>query len=416
MSRRNLFLHLLAFGFAVPGSLCGCSHKDPSSGGPAAPVVRVSSPIERKVTDYEYFTGRTDAVEFVELRARVTGYLDMINFQSGKVVKKGDVLFRVDPRPYKAQLDQAQSVVALNEANLKLAIANLTRGKDIARTPGAISQQELDKLAADALSADASVKSAKATVEIADLNLKFTDVLSPIGGIVGRNFISVGNLVVQDSTLLTTIVSPDPMFVYFDVDERTMLRVQKMIREGKVKALEEAHKDRTKIPVQFGLANEGDDYPHQGTLDFVNNQVDTSTGTLQVRAVIDNRPQGDAESRLLTAGLFMRVRVPIGDPHLALLVPQSALGTDQGKKFLYVVNDQKTVEYRPVNLGAQQADGLQEVFPLKIVRTKEGVRPAQDGEQGEESLRVTDGIIVGGLQRVRSGMTVDAKAAADQRK
>jgi len=416
MARRNLVLLVPIFGFLLAGSLCGCGHKDNLSAGPQVPVVRVSAPIQRQVTDYDYFDGRTDAVDYVEMRARVTGYLDKINFQPGKEVKKGELLFQIDPRPYKAQLDQTESQVLLNQANLKLALANLARARQIAQTPGAVSQEELDKAAAEAASAEAAVKSAKANVESAALNFKFTEVISPITGIAGRNLLTVGNLVIQDSTLLTTIVSVDPMYAYFDVDERTMLRVQKLIREGKVISLEKAEKDKSKIPMQFGLADEGDDYPHEGVLDFVNNQIDISTGTIQVRAILANPLLGDSDSRLLTPGLFLRVRIPIGKPHQALLVPQAALGTDQGVKFLYVVNDKKVVEYRPVNLGAQQADSLQVVEPVKIVRTKEGVRQAQAAEQGEDSLRPSDRIIVGGLQRVRSGMTVDPKAAADARK
>jgi multidrug efflux system membrane fusion protein len=416
MPRQNIFLVMLTFGSLLPGSLSGCGHKEDATAGPKFPVVRVSSPIERAVTDYEYFTGRTDAVSYVETRARVSGYLEKINFKAGTEVKKGQVLFQVDPRPYKAQLDQAESQVLLSEANLKLAVANLARGRQIGRTPGAIALEDLDKLAAETASADATVKSAKAKTELAALNLKFTDVLSPIDGIVGRNLLTVGNLVIQDSTLLTTIVSVDPMYVYFDVDERTLLRVQQMVREGKVKTLKEAEKNKMKIPMQFGLANEDESYPHEGELDFVNNQVDTSTGTIQVRGLLANPQQGDTDARLLTSGLFVRVRVPLGSAHQALLVPQSALGTDQAKKFLYVVNDQKIVEYRPVTLGAAQADGLQVVDPVKIVRTKEGVRLARDGEPGENSLRPTDQIIVAGLQRVRSGMTVEPKAAADDRK
>jgi multidrug efflux system membrane fusion protein len=276
-----------------------------------------------------------------------------------------------------------------------------------------VSQAELDKLAAEAAASDAAVKAAKANVETAALNLKFTEVNSPVDGIAGRHLLTIGNLVIQDNTLLTTIVSVDPMYAYFDVDERTMLRVQKLIREGKVVSLRDAEKDKSKIAMQYGLANEGDDYPHEGVLDFVNNQVDSSTGTIQVRGILANPKHGSGDTRLLTPGLFVRVRLPIGKPHQALLVPQAALGTDQGVKFLYVVNDKNTVEYRPVALGPEQADSLQVVEPIQIVRTKEGLRPAQAGEQGQDSLTPSDRIIVGGLQRVRSGMIVEPKSAAE---
>lgn len=416
MSRYRILPIGAALGLWVAVSAAGCSRYDNVGGAPKIPVVRVSSPIERKVTDYEYFTGRTDAVDYVELRARVTGYLDKINFQAGMEVKKGTVLFEIDARPYKAQLDQTNALVRQNQANFKLAESNLARGRLIAKTPGAISQEDLDKLSAEMGSASASVASAKASTEMADLNYKFTKVEAPVSGIAGRNLISTGNLVLQDNTLLATIVSVDPMYVYFDVDERTVLRVQRLIREGKAKSIRDADKTKTKLPMQFGLTNEGDTYPHEGVLDFVNNQVDTSTGTLQIRALLANPVIGEGDSRLLTPGLFLRVRVPIGATHQALLVPQSALGMDQDKKYLYVINDQSKVEYRPVNVGPQEGDGMQVVEPIKIVRSKEGVRQAQPSEHGEDSLRLGDRVIVSGLQRVRSGMTVDPKPAADERK
>lgn len=390
----------------------GCADHSSVAGGPKAPVVRVVHPIEREVTDYEYFTGRTAAVDHVQVKARVTGYLDKVNFKPGSPVKEGDILFVIDPRPYKATLDRALGQVAIAEAKLKLATVELNRGLSIAKTPGAISQAELDKYAAEKSSGEATLQAAKAEAESADLNLKFTEVRSPIDGVVGNNLVTVGNLVTQDNTLLTTVVSMDPMYAYFDIDERNMLRIQKLIREGKVKSV----KDGAETPVQFGLANEGGDFPNEGKLDFVNNQVDASTGTLQVRGVIPNPAFPNGKSRLLTPGLFLRVRLPIGEPHKSLLVPQSAIGTDQGKKFVYVVNDKNIVEYRPIEPGPLQSEELQVVVPLKMIRSDEGVRLARAGEQGVDSLTVADRVVVSGLQRVRSGSVVEPKAAADQRK
>jgi multidrug efflux system membrane fusion protein len=397
---------------AGAGALFGCNQSGQLSGEPAVPVVRVSLPLERKVTDYEYFTGRTGAVDDVEIRARVTGYLEKIYFEPGKEVKAGQPLFLIDPRPYKAQLDLAESQVLLNEAQLSLAQANLARGRNLSKTPGAISQEDLDNLVSQAKVAGAAVKSAKANVESAQLNMLFTNITAPVSGAVGRNLLTIGNLVSQDSTLLTTLVSYDPMYAYFDVDERTMLNIQKLIREGKMQSAKTGHK----TPVQFGLANEGEDYPHEGYIDFVNNQVDTGTGTLQVRGLIDNPKIGKGDTRLLTPGLFVRVRVPIGPAHQALLIPQAALGTDQGQKFVYVIGDKNKVEYRPVSPAAMQSDGLQVVEPIMIVQTKEGERPALEGEKGVPSLTPTDQVIVGGLQRVRSGMVVNPKKAAEMTK
>jgi RND family efflux transporter MFP subunit len=405
---RAIGLLAVVFSFVATG----CNNHETVEGGPKIPVVRVEKPVVKEVTDYEFFTGRTDAIDHVQIRARVTGYLDKVNFKAGSDVKKDDVLFEIDPRPYRATLDRSLGQIALTEAKLKLAKVELDRGLSIAKTPGAISQTDLDKLAADKSSAEAALQTAKADAESADLNLKFTKVLSPVDGVVGRELITVGNLVTQDNTLLTTVVSMDPMYVYFDIDERTMLRIQKLIREGKIKSVRDGHK----TPVEFGLANEGQEFPHVGALDFVNNQVDSSTGTRQVRGVIDNPKEGKTNVRLLTPGLFVRVRIPIGEPHQALLVPQAAVGTDQGKKFLYVVNDKNVVEYRPVELGAVQPNGLQVINPQQVVISKEGVRLAKQGEVGVPSLTANDQVVVSGLQRIRSGMTVDPKPAADLRK
>lgn len=384
----------------------GCGHSQAPERATKPPVVRVVTPAEREVTPYEYFTGRTDAVESVDVRARVTGYLVAINFKAGDDVKKDQVLFKIDPRPYKAKVDELDGQVKLAQARLKLAVADYARSKIIARTPGAISQEEVDKTEAAQGEADAAVKAAQASKEGADLNLKFTDVLSPIDGVVSRNLLTIGNLVNQDQTLLTTIVSQDPMYAYFDVDERTMLRVQARIRAGELKGSRNGSEE---YPVDFGLASDGDTFPHKGKIDFVNNQLDPSTATIQVRGVLPNPPMPNKAPRLLTPGLFVRVRLPVGRPAKRLLVPQAAVGTDQGNKYLMVVNDQNVVEYRPVNLGPLEPGALQVIEPIDVVRTEDGVRPVQNGEKGEPSLREGEKVIVSGLQRVRPGVTVDPK-------
>jgi multidrug efflux system membrane fusion protein len=400
----------VAFSPGLPG--CGQRHDTANPAGP--PVVCVTRPVERQVTEYENFTGRTDAVDSVDVRARVTGYLTEIKFKPGQEVKENDVLFVIDQRPYKAALDQARAQILVQKAALQLAVADYNRAKVLAGRGGAsaISQQDLDKFAATQAQAEASLKAAEANEQTADLNYNWTEVTAPVEGIIGRNLLTIGNLVTQDSTLLTTIVSEDPMYAYFDVDERTMLRVQELIRQGKFKSA----KAGNKVPVFFGLATEGDRFPHEGYIDFVNNQVDTSTGTIQVRGVLPNPQAGkDPQTgkdlpRLLTPGLFVRVRVPVGERHSALLVPQAAVNTELGQKYLLVVNAEKVVEKRPVTLGVVQPDGLQEAIPIRIVRTdndgKKGLRPAHEGEQGEASLLPGDEVIVRGLQRVREGMPV----------
>jgi RND family efflux transporter MFP subunit len=383
----------------------GCTH-GPEAAGAKPTVVRVVPVAERDITDYAVFTGRTAAVQNVDVRSRVTGYLDKIDFNPGDEVKKDQRLFKIDPRPYQAEYDKTAGQVKLAEARLKLNVAEYNRSLAISRTPGAISQEDLDKGLAARDEAQAAVAAAKANSGSAALNLKFTDVLSPIDGIVGRNLLTIGNLVNADSTLLTTIVALDPMYGYFDVDEGTLLRVRELIREGKIKAAKQGE-----IPVELGLANEGDRYPHAGTVDFVNTQLDSSTGTIQLRGVFANpKPEGNVP-RLLTPGMFVRIRVPIGAAHGALLVPQAAIGRDQGRKYLLVLGPKNVVEYRPVELGAEQPGGLQVIEPIKMVKAEDGSHAAGPGDQGEPSLKAGESVIVGGLQRVRPGLTVEPKAA-----
>jgi RND family efflux transporter MFP subunit len=331
------------------------------------------------VTDYANFTGRTAAVDSVEVRARVYGYLDKVNFKEGALVSKGDILTQIDPRPYQAVYDSAMAQIKLNEAQLKQAIADYARALEIDKTPGAISKQDLDKYEAAEAAAAAAVATAKANAESARLNLEYSTVVSPISGRVSRYVVTVGNLVQAGDqgggTLLTTIVSVDPMYAYFDVDEHTALRVRQLVREGKSDSPRDGG-----FPVSLGLANEKG-HPHAGTINFVDNQVNPKTGTLRARGVFPNTEQ------VLLPGLFARVRVPIGRPHKALLVSERALDTDQGQKILYVVNDKNEVVSRPVRLGALH-DGRREIA--------DGLMP---GEQ----------VIVNGLQQVRPGMTVEPK-------
>jgi multidrug efflux system membrane fusion protein len=365
------------------------------------------------VTDYAYFTGRAEAPESVNVQSRVTGYLVSIDFEPGTEVEAGQRLFLVDPRPYQAALDRAIGQVNLAKARLKLAQADYARALEIAKTPGAISQQDVDKYAAAQGEAEAAVDAAEANSESARLNVEFTKILSPVDGEVGRNLLTLGNLVKQDKTLLTTVVSEDPMYAYFDVDEHTLLRIERMIQQGKV-----AREDPDGVfPVELGLADEENRYPHQGVIDFVNNRIDATTGTLQFRGTFANPPLGYKGLRLLTPGMFVRIRLPIGGPHSALLVPQKAICTDQGRKYLLIVNKQDVVQYRPVTLGAQQPDGLQVVTPVKMVRTKDGLQPADEpgAPKGKtvDSITRDDRVIVNGLQRARPGMRVDPQQKGD---
>jgi multidrug efflux system membrane fusion protein len=362
----------------MSATICGCRQKAApvTEAGPAA--IPVSRPIERVVTDYVDFTGRTNAVQSVDVRARVSGYLVQMPFKEGAEVKEGNLLFEVDPRPYQAQYDQAVGQVNLYKAQLELAKANYARDQDVAKTPGAVSIQQLDQDKAAVDEADAAVKAFQASLEVYNLNLSFTKVTSPIDGQVSRFFLTLGNLVVQDQTLLTTVVSLDPMYVYCDVDEGTILRIRRAINEGAIKPYQDG-----KIPVLMALQGETG-YPHQGTVNFVNNQVNPNTGSISFRGVFAN-PKPENGVRLFSPGMFVRVRLPIGQPHPAILVIDRAIGSDQGLKFVYVVNAENMVEQRRITTGALQSDGLRVVT---------------------QGLKPDEWVVIGGLQQVKPKMKI----------
>ncbi|HEY7153180.1 MAG TPA: efflux RND transporter periplasmic adaptor subunit, partial [Gemmataceae bacterium] len=312
----NLRLFLVALLSFVVWRAGGIVAEEPAAKAPEAPVARA---IVREVTDYEDFTGRTEAVARVELRARVTGYLLKSTFQEGAEVKKGDVLFEIEPRLYQADLDKALASVRLAEARLKLAKANYKRVKAIFDQNNA-GQGELDKAATEREVAEAEVRAAEASREIAKLYLAFTKVIAPIDGRIGRRAIDPGNLVKADETILATLVSRDPMHVYFDVDERSVLRLLRLARGDKGKA--------EKMPAAISLAAE-EDFPHRGVVDLTDNQVNPETGTLRMRAVLSNK------DGLLMPGLFVRVRLAMGAPRKALTVPEQAVMVEGGEKFVY---------------------------------------------------------------------------------
>jgi RND family efflux transporter MFP subunit len=359
--------------------LPGCQSKTPVLTELPPPEVTVCKPIAQKVIDYfATFSGRTKATEEVDVRAQVSGYIVKINFVDGQEVKKGDLLVEIDPRPYQAALDKALADVARNQAQVVKTKADLARSEKLLPS-GAISREDYDQQIAARDMASAQLQSAEAAVRDAQLNLEFTKITAPIQGRISRANITAGNLIqagMGGSSVLTTIVSINPMYVYFDIDERTMLLAQHMAGEEGDK-LNAAHIKDRKIPVEINLANE-EGFPHIGLIDFVDNKVDTSTGTISARGVFDN------STRYLTPGLFVRVRVPSSDPHQALLVAESALGTDRDKKFLLVVDKDDVAQYHQVRLGSPQGD-------LRVIEA--GIKP-------------DDLIIVNGIQRVRPGMKV----------
>jgi len=326
------------------------------------------------VTEVEEFTGRTMAVNTVEIRARVTGYLDTIHFQDGADVKAGELLAEVDPRTYKAEAEKAQAATAQSKARLDRLSRQLNRSRQLIERK-TITVEEFELSESEHREAMATVDAAIASQEVAELNLAFTKITSPIDGMISRRLVDPGNLVKADDTPLATVVSRSPIHAYFDVDERTVLRIRRLIQQGKIKSAREKE-----TAVNIGLADE-EGFPLSGTVNFVDNQVDATTGTLRLRAVVAN------ENGFLSPGMFVRVQVPIGNPHPAVLIREEALGADQGQRFVYVVNDKDLIEYRRVTVGMSRGN-------RRVIET---------------GLTLTDRVVVTGLQRVRPGTKVAAK-------
>ena len=337
----------------------------PAASAPPAPKVTVA-PVEQKLlTEYEELIGRVDAAETVELRARVSGHLDAVSFQSGQLVKKGDVLFTIDPRWYRAQFDLATAHADLAEREAKRA--------DTLLAAAAISSEEADARRSRAAEAQALLATAR-------LDLEHTEVRAPIDGRVSRALVTPGNLVSgspDGATLLTTIVSVGEAYVYADVDEATVLKFNRLSREHGLVT------EGGRVPVTMQLADETD-YPRHGYIESADNRMNPATGSLVLRLVFPNDDQA------LIPGLFARVRLPVGAPHPTLLVNERAIGTDQSQKYVLAVAKDNTAVYRTVKLGGS-VDGL------RVVRS---------------GLKAGDQIIVNGLQRVRPGMIVDPETAA----
>jgi multidrug efflux system membrane fusion protein len=328
----------------------------------------------------------------VDIRPRVTGYLVKMPFREGADVKEGDVLFEIDERPYKATLDQARGEVERQKASLVKAQADYDIALAIQKeNPKAISQQELAKRLGARDEAAGQLKANVAAEERAKLNYDWCKVTSPISGQVSKYYLTLGNLATQDATVLTTVVSHDPMYAYFDMDERTMLYIlRKIIGQAKEDALA-----TKQVPVLMGLADE-EGFPHKGYVDFANNKVDPSTGTITVRGVFANPVLENSHRRLLRPGMFVRIRLPLGQPHPALLVAERALQSDQGQKYLLVIEQlsadgKGVVRYRRVKTGPLQDDGLRVI------------------ESGE--LKESDWVITRGLQMVRPKMEVMTEKA-----
>ncbi len=353
----------------------GCARPAAQPAEPPPPKVSVSQVVFREVAEWDEFTGRLEAVNTVAVRPRVSGFVAAVRFREGAVVRRGDLLFQIDPRPFQAEVDRLKAEVVRARATVQRASSEAQRAERLT-AQDAMSREEHDRRASFAQEAGAQVDAVAAALRAAELNLEFTRVTSPITGRVGRAVTTEGNLVSSgpgEATLMTTVVSLDPIYAVFDVDEQSFLRYGALASEGKRASAREAG-----LGIQMALAGD-QDFPHAGKMNFLDNQVDPDTGTIRARAVFVN---ADAT---LTPGLFVRLRVPGTRSYGGALVRDAAIGTDLDKRFVYVVSADRTIVQRPVTLGPN-------LNGLRVVRT---------------GLGNGDLIVVNGLQRVRPGMKVE---------
>ncbi|MBW4210646.1 efflux RND transporter periplasmic adaptor subunit [Enterobacter asburiae] len=373
--------HLNALGVMLLSVLLvGCDNSVAQNAAPPAPAVSAADVVVKSISQWDSFNGRIEAVESVQLRPRVSGYIDKVNYTDGQEVKKGEVLFTIDDRTYRAALEQAQANLARAKTQASLAQSEANRTDKLVNT-NVVSREEWEQRRSAATQAQADIRAAQAAVDAAQLNLDFTKVTAPIDGRASRALITSGNLVTAGDTasVLTTLVSQKTVYVYFDVDESTYLHYQNLARSG-----QGASSNHRALPVEIGLTGE-EGYPHQGKVDFLDNQLTPSTGTIRMRALLDNA------QRQFTPGLFARVRLPGSAEFKATLIDDKAVLTDQDRKYVYIVDKEGKAQRRDITPG-RLADGL------RIVR--QGLNPG-------------DKVIVEGLQKVfMPGMPVNAKTVA----
>lgn len=331
-------------------ALAGCG-KPEQKAAPKSPKVTVMAPEERAVLEYEDLPGRVAAIDHVEIKARVTGFLKKVHFQEGNEVSKGDLLYTIDPREYQADLDSSEAALQQAQAQMAQEKSDFARSKQLS-TQRVIAAQEAEKQGTAVLAAEAAVRAAQARLDRARLNLEWTEIRAPISGKISRTSVTEGNLVTNGNTL-STIVSQNPVYVYFDAPERVVLRWDKVSSEQATGGL------TTRAKAFVGLLND-EGFPREGRVDFSDNELGAGTGTLRMRAVVPN------DDRRLRVGMFARVRLSFDQPREALLVPERAVGIDQGQRFVYVVNDQNKVEYRKVSTG--------QIFEGKLA-ILEGINP-----------------------------------------
>ncbi len=369
-TRNRTLLALLSLS-ALWLSACARTDAQPAGNQPL-PKVTVAQVVARDITEWDEFTGRLEAVNAVEVRPRVSGYISAVRFDEGAIVKRGDLLFEIDPRPFQAEVDRLRAELARARVTVQRARNEVERAERLS-TDNAMSAEEQDRRASFADESSAQVAAVEAALRAAELNLEFTQVTSPIDGRVGRAIVTEGNLVSSGpgvGTLLTTVVSLDPIYATFDADEQTFLEYGDVAR-------------RNGLRIRMALAND-DGFPHEGKLDFLDNQIDPSTGTIRGRAIFSNG------KRTLTPGLFVRLQLPGSGSFRGLLIQDRAVGTDLDKRFVYVVTADGTIAYREVNLGPL-VDGL------RVVRS---------------GLQENDAVVINGMQRVRPGARVEPQLVA----
>lgn len=360
--------------------LVGCDNSVAQNAAPPAPAVSAADVVVKSISQWDSFNGRIEAVESVQLRPRVSGYIDKVNYTDGQEVKKGEVLFTIDDRTYRAALEQAQANLARAKTQASLARSEANRTDKLVNT-NVVSREEWEQRRSAATQAQADIRAAQAAVDAAQLNLDFTKVTAPIDGRASRALITSGNLVTagDSASVLTTVVSQKTVYVYFDVDESTYLHYQNLACSG-----QGVSSHHTALPVEIGLTGE-EGYPHQGKVDFLDNQLTPSTGTIRMRALLDNA------QRQFTPGLFARVRLPGSAEFKATLIDDKAVLTDQDRKYVYIVDKEGKAQRRDITPG----------------RLAAGLRIVQQG------LNPGDRVIVEGLQKVfMPGMPVNAKTVA----
>jgi multidrug efflux system membrane fusion protein len=368
-------IHTLTTAVALLTILTGCQPEtkdDAISSAPKAFPVPVTQPTIKKIAEYADYTGRLEAVEIAEVRPRVSGYIESIHFAEGQMLHAGDLLYKIDPRPFQAQVNRLKAQVNQAEAALSLAQANLNRSQKLIEV-NAISREEADIRKSEALQAEADLEAAIASLDAANLDLEFTQVVAPIDGIADRREVTVGNLVVASQTELTTIVPHKPIYAYYEVDERTFLSTARQLFKGEAVP----RRNEMNIPAWLGLDDE-EGFPHEGVINFASNQLNPNTATLTVRALFQN------EDEFLTPGLFARIRVATSEKAERILIPDTAIGTDQTIKYVWVVKTDNSVQRRTLELGPMHQD-------LRIVRS---------------GLTADERIITSGTQFIRPGMTV----------